>query len=139
MCTQCDAGKYTTAYGANNSDTCTPCPSGAYCNASTYTQCSPGTYSNVTMATSSAVCTQCEAGSGSDDNGSGGAVAEPQGIEMAPATLAYGAYRGRTLICRTPPSPVGAAGAARVELSLNGEAGDAMSDGSLIRFTYSED
>ena len=65
--------------------------------------------------------------------------AEPQGIEMAPATLAYGAYRGRTLICRTPPSPVGAAGAARVELSLNGEAGDAMSDGSLIRFTYSED
>ena len=80
-----------------------------------------------------------EAGSGGGDNGSGGAVAELQGIEMAPATLAYGAYRGRTLICRTPPSPVGAAGAARIELSLNGEAGDAMSDGSLIRFTYSED
>ena len=56
---------------------------------------------------------------------------------MAPATLAFGALRGRTLTCRTPPSPMSGGGAARVELSLNGHPlPPAMSDGSSVRFAF---
>ena len=53
------------------------------------------------------------------------------------ATLAFGAFRGRVLTCRTPPSATNAAGAVRLELSLNGEPlPPAMTDGSLLRFLY---
>jgi len=55
-----------------------------------------------------------------------------------PASLAFGAFRGRALTCRTPPSPTGGAGATRLELSLNGELlPPSMTEGSSLRFHYS--
>ena len=58
-------------------------------------------------------------------------------VVTVPASIAFGAFRGRALTCRTPPSLGGAVGEATVELSLNGEAlPPAMSSGSELRFVY---
>ena len=52
----------------------------------------------------------------------------------------FGAYRGRVLTCRTPPSPTGGEGASRLELSLNGEPlPPSLSAGSHVHFTYVEE
>jgi hypothetical protein len=61
-------------------------------------------------------------------------------VGLARAEMALGAFRGRLLTCRTPPSPTGSGGTVRVELSLNGEPlPPAMSETvppDALRFTY---
>ena len=41
-------------------------------------------------------------------------------VIFTPATLVFGAFRGRMLTCQTPRRPVNASGTARLRVSLNG-------------------
>ena len=65
------------------------------------------------------------------------AAAPNASLRLVKAQAVYGAMRGRVLTCVTPASPTGEAGAANVEVTLNGETlPSAITSGGALRFTY---